>query len=63
MTVTPRTAPASTPEAPSTGSSDPTAFSPAANLQRGALIAYLIPRLSVSSQRHGKAMIDEAVSG
>src|SRR5215471_18691992 len=61
MTSPPTTAPASTPEAAATGSAGPTAFSPAANLLRGALIAYLIPRLSANSRPHGVAMINQAV--
>ena len=63
MTSPPTTAPASTPEAAATGSAGPTAFSPAANLLRGALIAYLIPRLAQTSRPHGIAMINAAVKG
>jgi hypothetical protein len=38
-------------------------FSPAAQYVRGALVAYLKPRLAMDSQPHCTAMIDRAVSG
>lgn len=41
----------------------PRAFAPAAVLVRGALLAYLLPRLTMSAKKDGVAMIDQSIKG
>ena len=61
MTSTPTTASAATSD--ETGTTGPTAFSPAGNFVRAALITYLTPRLFLSCRSDCVAIVNVAVAG